>query len=335
MATEKPHEEEISLSGRQIKSEKTVQETVSEKEIDARHANLESIATPGMTDAQLVDAVLSAPTESLIPWETVKLPSKGIYYGWSTPYIEVRAMGQAAEKALANQRLAQSGESIDYMFRECCRFPNDYDSLDLLVGDRIFLLYYIRGITHGNLYEFAVTCQNPDCQHVSTHEYDLNELANTIIWADENLGSEPFKISLPYMSDSLKRDFWVELRFMRGRDTNSMLNKRRNKKKFAVPPVRTGRGLPRQRQELSLDDTLSENLDMVIQSVMGVKDHDKIQQFVRKMHATDTATIRTWLRDNSPGMDVTVSITCVECNTEMTIAMPVSESFFRPTPKRS
>jgi len=309
--------------------------------LGARRAPLESVVGPGSSDAELVDAILQMPPDRLIPWEICMIPSQGFYYGWPAQTVEVRAMGQTAEKILATQRLAQSGQSIDYLFRECCRFPDpSFDPMDLLVGDRIFLLYYLRGITHGNMYEFAITCPNPQCQKTSTHTYDLNNLAQTIKKADPSLGSEPFKVTLPYLSECTGRDFWVGLRFLRGRDTNNMIAMRRTKKRaFAAPAVRAGgeRRNPfkeRMEQETPIDDTLTENLQLVIVNLMGVPDRARISAFVPKMHATDTAAVREWLREYSPGIETTVTLNCPECGQEFTVELPITESFFRPTQKR-
>lgn len=315
-------------------------ETDQSVSLSARVSHLEDVVGPGSSNAELLDAVLQLPHERLIPWESCPLPSQGFYYGWGTAGVEVRAMGQAAEKILATQRLAQSGQSVDYLFRECVRFPDPaFDPMDLLVGDRMFLLYYIRGITHGNTYEFAITCPNPQCAKSSTHSYDLNRLASTIQAAKPELGTEPFKVTLPYMSTCVGREFWVSLRFLRGRDTNNMIAMRRTKKRIATPAARAGREprnpfADRQREQIVIDDTLTENLQLVIQSIMDIPDRGRINQFVEKMHATDTAAIREWLRENSPGIDSAVSLNCPECGQEFNVELPITESFFRPTQKR-
>ena len=41
-----------------------------------------------------------------------------------------------------------------------------------------------------------------------------------------------------------------------------------------------------------------------------------------------------YLDENSPGVDTTISISCDECNNEMKVALPVTESFFRRTVRK-
>lgn len=314
-------------------------------DMSGHYGDLPNFGSAGESPDEFLDKLLQVPHDQLIPWEDCYLPSKGLYYdgAWDDGLVKVKAMGQTAEKILATQRLAQSGQSIDYLFRECCRFPDGFDPINLLLGDRVFLLYFLRGITHGNVYEFAFTCPNQECQAVSTHAYDLNDLAKTVTWAQASLGPEPFRINLPYLSAATKRDVWVSVRFLRAYDANAMLAKRKTKEKLKVRPGGTVRTRGQQRpldinaqrqQTQQLDDTVTENLEKVIVNVMGSTDPFKIRQFVQQMHAKDTATIREWLRENTPGIDNTVIVECPECNREQTVELPITENFFRPS-KRS
>lgn len=332
--------EEVIVGSNQVPKDTTPVSHVND--ISDHYANLAGLSTPGENPDEFLDKLLRTPQDQLIPWESCYLPSKGLYYdgNWDDGCVKVRAMGQVAEKILATQRLAQSGQSIDYLFRECCQFPDGFDPINLLLGDRVFLLYFIRGITHGNIYEFALTCPNSECQAVSTHAYDLNDLAKTITWAQSSLGPEPFRISLPYLSKATQRDVWVSVRYLRAYDANAILAKKKTKEKLKVRPggtVRTrGQQKPvdvslQRQQSQQLDDTVTENLEKVIVSVMGSTDPFKIRQFVQQMHAQDTATIREWLRENTPGIDSSVIVECPECNREHTVELPITESFFRPS----
>jgi hypothetical protein len=348
MSDQKKSEEELDInaSGGQSPGKVVPEGEEHVNKIETKIGDMETLVGPGATTEEFINRLLQAPADKLIPWEECWLPSKGLYYNWPDGMVQVRAMGQTAEKILATQRLAQSGQSIDYLFRECCRFPDGFDPLDLLLGDRIFLLYFLRGITHGNIYEFAITCPNQNCESVTTHAYDLNELAGTIVWAKQELGHEPFKVALPYLSKATKRDVWVGVRFLRAADANDMLAKRKARRKLVAKPggVRTrhtrsltdmkgGRGVdPRQQaqQNQQIDDTISENLEKIVVNVMGVGDLFTVRSFISKMHAQDTAAIREWLRENTPGIDNTVTVDCPDCGNTFTVELPITESFFRP-----
>lgn len=328
-----PSEEELNLDGKPDKNAATPSESANAN-INRMgvHTNELHIGKPGSTPEEFISDLLNTPEEQLIPWEECHLPSRGIYYNWPDGVVMVRAMGQTAEKILATQRLAQSGQSIDYLFRSCCRFPEGFDPADLLLGDRVFLLYFLRGITYGNIYEFMVTCPNQDCQTTNTHAYDLNELAGTIVWADASLGQEPFRVDLPYISKAAGRDVWVGVRLLRAFDANDMLAKRKMRKKlFARPGGIKNRSLQqRQQQTQQIDESISENMEKIIVSVMGVTDPIQIRTFIARMHSQDTTTVREWLREHTPGIDNTIVIECPDCGGEFTTELPITESFFRP-----
>ncbi|MEM3000624.1 MAG: hypothetical protein QXU32_00635 [Nitrososphaerales archaeon] len=274
---------------------------------------------------ELFEKALNIPEDAILPWEDVILPSKGLYYDGMVPdgRVQVRPMGLYAEKILATQRLAQTGKSLDWLFKKCVKFPSDkFDPINLLAGDRIFLLYYLRGITHGNIYEFAVRCTNEDCGQMTTGEYDLNQLASTIKYPKEELGKEPFKIVLPHLSKVLKSEFWVKVRFLRGYDMQYMLTNRKAVKKL-------GRYSYEQ-----IDDTLEDNLSMLIVEAMGVSDRNKIKELVQKLHSLDTSAIREFLQENTPGIDTTITVTCEHCGNDMKMDLPITESFFRPAKRR-
>jgi hypothetical protein len=299
--------------------------------------------SPGMNPEQILDAVLKK--EEIIPWEDAQLPSKGVYYKGEEGkdlipdgMVKVRAMGIFADKILATARLHTGFKALDWLFRKCVRFPEcagRFDPLDLLNGDRMFLLYYLRGITHGPAYEFIVRCTNPDCGLQSKLEYDLTDLFRTVMPSKLELGPEPFKVVLPFLSKSVGSEFWVKVRLLRGRDVTAMLTKRSFNKVTRPRPVRPRNEAPMEEvASESLDDTVSQNLSLVIVEAMGSRDRIKIEQLVEKMHSDDTATIREFLKDASPGIEFQLTVTCQHCDTEMTMDLPITETFFRPTKRR-
>lgn len=303
----------------------------SEKKID-----LSQFAQKATTPEELIDLIINKSPEELLTWEKVILPSKGYYYDGRIPDGEVlvRPMGLQTDKILATSRLTQTGQAIDYVFKHCVKMPDkDFDPLDLLAGDRMFLLFYLRGITHGNNYEFSVTCANETCKVLGTHEYDLNKLATTIRVPKNR--QEPIKISLPYFSDITGRDIWVEARFARGRDVQVMMRQQKMKERMKVSEARNAKtGTPMGSNDISLDTTIEENLNLLITSVNGVRNPLKITEIIKRLHGRDSAVIREELKNNSPGIDAEIIITCQSCSQEMRIELPITESFFRPTQPR-
>jgi enamine deaminase RidA (YjgF/YER057c/UK114 family) len=284
----------------------------------------------------LLDEILGKPQESLIPWEKATLPSGGVYYSGQVPNgeVEVRGWGIQTDKILATARLAQTGQSIDHLLKNCVRLPNDFDHMNLLIGDRMFLLYYLRGITYGREYEFLVECNNEECGNTWTETYDINLLAKTITGPNPVIGLEPFVVPLPYFSSVLKKEFTVKVRLLRGYDLEDIMRRKRVEKKLrptARNRVKAAKSQERKVTQEVLDKTIEDNLRLVIVEAGGDSDREKIEELVSRMHSRDTATIREFLRVNTPGIDPSIEVTCPECNSVMVMDLPITESFFRPT----
>lgn len=280
--------------------------------------------------SELLDRLLEKSEEDFIPWEEVTLPSGGLYYDGKIPngIIRIRAMGVAAEKILATPRLAQTGQAMDYLFEHCIKFPDpEFKPGDMLAGDRVFVLYVIRGITHGNIYEFALKC--PVCSAQFTSQYDLNDLAGTIRGGNHSLGDEPFKVVLPYMSEVAGREVWVRVRLLRSSDVSKVTNRKKFQKRARA-------AVGSKTTEEMVDESLTENLNLIIVDFMGEESNpSKMRMLVERMHSRDTATIREFLRNNSPGIDTNIIVECPECGKEVQTELPITESFFRPTESRT
>ena len=325
--------EEVSLSGAKPVSSH-------ESDMVAKEGQLTGLIKDATSNAQIVDIITAASSEQLIPWEEAELPSKGLYYGWGSGIIEVKAWGTKVDKILATARLVQSGQAIDKVFTECCRFPDGFDPVDLLVGDQVFLLYYLRGITHGNIYEFFTTCPDKACQHISSHSIDLNDLVSTITWSDPALGPEPFKVVLPYFSRQMDREISVSIRFLRVSDAQVIQRQQKAREiatggsRIRVKPrerrIQTQTQPQESRDNIPIDDAISQNIETVIADVMGVRDRFKIKTFVDKMHSSDIATVRDWLTENTPGIETMIDLQCPQCNETHRAMLPITESFFRP-----
>jgi len=272
----------------------------------------------GASATDVVDFLISKPQNEIVPWEDCILPSKGIFYDGKIPEgkVRVRPMTLEVDKIMATSRLAQTGQALEKMYEHCVRLPNGFDHMDLLVGDRAFLLFYLRGITHGNDYEFVVTCSNEACKQQSAQSYDLNKLWGKV--RSSKYQREPIRVDLPYFSKLLGRDVWADVKFLRQRDI-TRIEKKMKIRRAAVPGV-----------DQSLDSTIEENLNMAIVSVNGVTDQMKISAVVARMHSKDIAIVRDTINIDAPGIDTDIEIRCPHCEQQIKIDLPITENFFRP-----
>jgi hypothetical protein len=208
----------------------------------------------------------------------------------------------------------------------------DFDHLDLLVGDRYFLMFYIRGITYGDEYSFSLEC--PHCNETGLFDFQLSELASTTKIATEEEASEyPFKVKLPYISEKIKKDVIVGLKLSTGRHLETLWGKNRKKfrrgaravKKRKIEP--TAQGIIINKDD---DDSIMAIIKNSIVDVNGDTNKHKLQKFINKLHSRDLSVINQYLTDITPGIDTTIEVDCPVCGeTVGPIMLPITESFFR------
>jgi hypothetical protein len=264
-----------------------------------------------------------------LPWEDCVLPSQGVYYDGKVPdgRVQVKPMGITADKIFATTRLVQTGQSIEYIYKNHVKFPDESFTPDmLLTGDRVYLLFYLRAITHGNMYEFMVKCSNESCGVSSQFEHDLNEIeANK---RGPKHPSEPVRVVLPHLTKAAGKEVWADCRFLRGRDLQTISTRQQFMKRAVGNRARSINS--KQEDIVSLDRSIEENLHMSIVSINGNTDRNVISELIKKMSQQDTQRIRTVLSDESPGIDTEIVVTCPTCDNEMKIDLPITETFFRP-----
>ena len=99
--------------------------------------------------------------------------------------IELREMTGAEEELLTNQRLIRTGDAVNQVLKNCIVRLGDNDEptvkdvLDLLSGDRLFILVRLRQISLGDEVELELTCPNTACRAANAVTVNLDELEVT------------------------------------------------------------------------------------------------------------------------------------------------------------
>lgn len=96
--------------------------------------------------------------------------------------VELREMTGVEEELLTNPRLLRSGAAVNQVLRNVTisldgnTDPSVTDMLDMLSGDRLFILIRARQISLGDDATVEVPCNNPQCGRKNTTTVNLNEL---------------------------------------------------------------------------------------------------------------------------------------------------------------
>jgi hypothetical protein len=78
------------------------------------------------------------------------------------------------------------------------------------------------------------------------------------------------------------------------------------------------------------DSTVTLFLEKSILSISDVTDRTKIGMFIKSMPAQDSRTLRKFIKDNEPNIDMTNDMTCASCGEASRVDMPVGATFLWP-----
>jgi hypothetical protein len=249
-----------------------------------------------------------------IPVEMVPIPSEGKVYPeasalFNRKTLNIKAMTAREEDILSSTALLKDGTVITHLI-ESCLIDKSVDVRDMLLGDRNALMVSIRITGYGSRYSASATC--PSCDAKGNHDFNLSELEIKPLDIDPvRPGENLFAYTLPVTKKE------VHFRLMTGRDEHerNVITERRKK---SMPGMK-------------INDGITSKLSRLIFSVDGITDKNKVSQFVRSMPALDSKSLRKYINENEPGIDMTTWITCENCGESSQISLPMGTNFFWPS----
>jgi hypothetical protein len=175
------------------------------------------------------------------------------------------------------------------------------NTLDLLSGDRLHILFYLRAISYGPEYSFRTRMRDGSEQEVKT---DVSKL--TIV-------SLPDGFTEPWVAQIEGTTY--ELRLSRGKDEQeAIIEQMRNKKKSPNAP----------------NSAPTDALRRQIVSINGDTDRDNIIKYVGRMIAKTAHALRAEIVKNAPGPQLKIDVINQETGDPEEISVSITESFFRP-----
>lgn len=254
-----------------------------------------------------------------IPIESIPLPSNGIVYPQNSVLhgldsIEIRAMTAKEEDILTSKALIKKGTLISQLLNNCI-VTRGVNSDMLLSGDRNALMVALRITGYGSDYGVTVAC--PHCGEKSDQTFSLGNLGiKRLAIEPVELGRNEFEFLLPKLNKKIR------FKFMTGRDELDMHEMQERMKKTGG----IGNNLVTQRLKYAIT---------AVESSAGyITEKTKIDMFVQSMPAMDSMSLRKYIEDNEPGLDMTVEMSCPHCDTESNLRLPIGPSFFWPDSKR-
>ena len=248
----------------------------------------------------------------VVPTDFVDLPSKGQYYPEGHPLhkkdcIEIRQMTAKDEDILTSVSLLKKGVAIERLLENLV-IDKAINIGDLLVGDKNAIMIRARISAYGNLYQTKVKC--PYCEDTADHSFDLEEVAFKETEDNDFVDSTvngTFVVDLP--SSKVK----AEVRFLNGSDEASLMKFAEKKKKYNL-----------------VDSAVTDQMKAFIVSLNEVRDASQIADFVDNMPAKDSRFLRKTYVNLVPNIDLTQSVKCQNCFTEVEMEVPFTTEFFWP-----
>lgn len=246
-----------------------------------------------------------------IPVELVPLPSGGRVYPVETglhnvKQIEIRAMTAKEEDILTSRALIKKGTVITELIKSCIT-DKRLDVDDMISGDRNALMTAIRITGYGSEYSAETDC--PACGEKGRGDFQLTDLPMKELEIEPVAeGANLFEFLLPVTKKK------VHFKFLTGKDENEIQTIMERRKK----------------QGWSADSLVTTRLQHQLVAVDGVKDRNKLTQFIKNMPARDSLALRKYIDRNEPGIEMKTWYDCPACMESSEVRLPMGASFFWP-----
>ena len=223
----------------------------------------------------------------------------------SSGQIELKYMTAKDEDILTSQNLIAKGVVLDVLLDNLI-VDKKIKVSDLLIGDKNALLIAARVLAYGKQYEFEVT--SPVTGEPTTHNLDLTSLKDiSIDFSKMTKGQNEFEFTLP------TTDRVIKYKLLTSGDVDAIERHAKSLSKVS-----------------DIDRTLTTRLKHMIVEVDGNSEQSVVNNFVdNEFFAVDSRSFRSYISDNTPDIDLEISIDVD--GEEVDITVPMTVQFFWPS----
>jgi hypothetical protein len=242
----------------------------------------------------------SDPSQLNIPYDVVKLPSKGMFYSSKISELKVTYLTASDENVLSSTAIAQSGRMVDELLRRKI-FGSDLPITEMLDCDKQAVLIFLRNTAYGPIYTFKLT--DPKTGDVFDYDHDLSNVEMKEFSLVPNAEGE-FEYTLP-MSGKI-----VNFKFLSSSQEQELTTLAETYK-GGIVPIATKR------------------LELLIHQIDGERDKSKISQMIQTMPIKDSQEFKKFVNLSSPGLNLKVK-TKAPGGGDITTSIVMGADFFRP-----
>lgn len=275
------------------------------------------------------------------------LPSAGIPYEDASGnelipsgHIQVAAMAGWEEGVLQNPNLNDAAKA-DKILSACAILPNNFDSRDLTLSDRLMALMAIRTHTFGS--EYILIAQCGECEHAWQQTIDLikdidcDEMPRKYMEPDEkgDLVEKTYKYnpSTGIVCELPVSKITVTIRMLTGRDDNWMLAEMAKKTTSAFIPkaIRHGSDPGYFMRMARMIRSIKRGEQEEIINHSDARQFAEVFQLVGKLHARDCLRLRKQHDKYDIAMTNGFERNCPACGKGVLIPFRMTPEMFRPS----
>jgi hypothetical protein len=216
------------------------------------------------------------PDEYKVPFDVIELPSQGLLYKNKKASVKIEYLTAFDENILTSPNLLNNGKVLDVLIERKVK-DLGFDPKELLNGDRIAILLYLRTTGLGNEYNQMVF--NKDSELVEGI-IDLTTLKTKKLEVTPDENNE-FDFSLPSSNKKIK------FRLLTAKDDDEIneIDKKALEKNKGISTLQTLR------------------LERSIMEIDGDRDKMKISHTIKMLNLIDVRKLNKYITDIEPGID--------------------------------
>lgn len=238
------------------------------------------------------------------PYDVIDLPSGGFAYKNKLSKVKVEYLNALDESILTSPNIMRSGKFIDVLIKRKVKDLGGMDHSELLLGDRIAIIMFLRITGFGPMYRVPVRLDS-DPNKIVEGEVDLSSIKPKKIGATPDDRGE-FEFKLP-MSGKI-----VKFRFLTSRDESEIDAKDE---------------IYSQRNTDGVSEKARLKLESMIMEIDGQRDKLKISGMLGKISLGDSLALKKYYSEIEPGLDLNVEIRIPGGESVRTF-LPLGANFF-------
>lgn len=251
-----------------------------------------------------------------IEYDRLALPSEGKFYrkdvnGNTLTHVDVSYLTLDDESIMLSENLLRSGEMLDVLLRRKVKLPAGFKIDDLLIGDKIAILIWLRA-TMDPIYKLRL--KDPSNGQEFDYDFNLTELLLKDI-SDQPDQNGEFSFSLK------KSGKLVKFRLMTGADEKIVNAEEKSMQRAMGNKDSYFKQMAMMRQITYIEGIFGGN---------GNNDIVAKQKFIKTMPLLDSRELYQYMNDVMPAFDLNIVIPTPSGGSFRTI-LPFTAEFFYPS----